>query len=195
LEEKGYSFEVIPLANSELLKELKLISDEWLSTKNTKELGFSLGFFSENYLSNFPIAVIRKDGNICAFANILLGANNYEISIDLMRYCKEHENGLMDYLFISLIKWGKEKGCAYFSLGNAPLSGLERRKFAPLWNKVSILIYDYGEHFYNFKGLRAYKQKFQPEWKPKYIVIEKFGSLPKSLLDVAMLVRKENKHD
>src|SRR5438874_10645888 len=29
-------------------------------------------------------------------------------------------------------------------------------------------LYEHGEAFYNFQGLRAFKQKFDPIWEPRY---------------------------
>ena len=30
-------------------------------------------------------------------------------------------------------------------------------------------VFRYGEHFYNFQGLRRFKEKFDPQWQPKYL--------------------------
>ena len=38
--------------------------------RGTREKGFSLGFFSPEYLSQFPVAVVRHEGRIVAFANV-----------------------------------------------------------------------------------------------------------------------------
>ncbi len=46
----------------------------------------------------------------------------------------------------------------------------------------------HGEHFYNFEGLRAYKAKFQPEWRPKYLAAPRGLGLPAVLLDVSALI-------
>lgn len=57
----------------------------------------------------------------------------------------------------------------YFNLGMASLSGVEVHRLGPLGNRVSSLVFSHGEHFYNFQGLRSHKNKFHPEWTPKYI--------------------------
>ena len=66
----------------------------------------------------------------------------------------------MDYLFTSLMLWGKEHRYRWFSLGMAPLAGLEDYAPGSLWSAAGRLVYRYGEHFYNFEGLRRYKNKF-----------------------------------
>ena len=55
--------------------------------KNTREKGFSLGFFDENYVRSTDVAVIKDEtGQIRAFANLWQTAGREELSIDLMRY-------------------------------------------------------------------------------------------------------------
>jgi phosphatidylglycerol lysyltransferase len=51
----------------------------------------------------------------------------------------------------------------------APLSGLETHPLAPLWHRFGHLIYNRGARFYNFQGLREFKDKFDPQWEPRYL--------------------------
>jgi phosphatidylglycerol lysyltransferase len=189
LVKEGCLFEVIPREDvSSLLPELKKISDAWLDEKNTREKGFSLGFFDTEYVKWFPVGVVRKDGKIVAFTNMWQGAEKEELSIDLMRYLPEAPYNVMDYLFVQLMLWGKREGYRWFTLGMAPLSGLEDRSLAPFWNRVGAFIFRHGEHFYNFQGLRRYKEKFGPEWKPRYLASPGGLTLPRILADLASLI-------
>jgi phosphatidylglycerol lysyltransferase len=189
LEKEGCTFEVITQEGIPLLlPELKRISDTWLSEKNTREKGFSLGFFNEDYLKRFPAGIVRKNEKVVAFANIWTGGEKKELSIDLMRYNSEAPHGVMDYLFTHLMLWGKQEGYRWFSLGMAPLSGLEDRPPAPLWNRVGVFIFRHGEHFYNFQGLRQYKEKFDPAWEPRYLACPGGLSLPFIFTNLASLI-------
>lgn len=189
VEKKGFQFEIISQERvHDLIPEFKKISDAWLKMKSGKEKRFSVGFFDENYLSNFPIAIVRNETQIVAFANIWVGANKEEISIDLMRYSPDAPDSTMDYLFVKLILWGKENGYRYFSLGMAPLSGFEKRQFSPVWNKIGSFVFTHGEHFYNYKGLRDFKEKFNPIWSPKYIALPKGLKQVFALKDIAALI-------
>jgi phosphatidylglycerol lysyltransferase len=91
----------------------------------------------------------------------------------------------MDCLFVRLMEWGKEHGYARFSLGMAPLAGLEERPSAPVWNRIALLVLRHGEHFYNFQGLRQYKAKFSPEWRARYIAAPGGLALPGVLADIS----------
>ncbi|MEJ2701393.1 MAG: bifunctional lysylphosphatidylglycerol flippase/synthetase MprF [Sedimentisphaerales bacterium] len=189
LEKENCIFSVVqPEQVSPLLDELRQISDTWLSEKDTREKGFSIGFFEPEYMKKLPIAIVRQGGGIIAFANIWPGAEHEELSIDLMRHLPSAPNGIMDYLFVQLMLWGKQQGYEWFNLGMAPMSGLEDRTLAPLWHKVGTFVFRHGEHFYNFQGLRQYKDKFDPVWKPKYLACRGGLALPRILANIATLV-------
>jgi phosphatidylglycerol lysyltransferase len=189
LQKEGCVFEVVPQEGIPLLiPEFKDISDAWLAEKETREKGFSLGFFSEDYLRQSPAGIIRKDGKILAFTNIWPGAGKEELSIDLMRYLPEAPGGVMEYLFIQLMLWGKEAGYQWFNLGMAPLSGLEDHALASLWSRLGAFVFRYGEHFYNLQGLRQYKEKFDPKWEPKYLASCGGLAFPHILANIASLI-------
>jgi phosphatidylglycerol lysyltransferase len=189
LQKEGCVFEMISREDlPALFPELKHISDAWLKEKNTREKGFSLGCFDEDYLKHFPAGIIRKDASIIAFANIWQGAGKTEFSIDLMRYRPEAPGGVMDYLFIELMLWGRQAGYRWLNLGMAPLSGLEDHGLAPLWSRLGAFIFRHGEHFYNLRGLRLYKDKFHPVWKAKYLACPAGRSLPRILANVTSLI-------
>jgi len=105
-----------------------------------------------------------------------------------MRYLEESPHGIMEYLFIQLILWGKKEGYHWFNLGMAPLSGLESLELAPLWNRLGAFVFTHGEHFYNFQGLRQYKEKFHPEWSPKYLACPGGMALPRIFTNLGSLI-------
>jgi phosphatidylglycerol lysyltransferase len=189
LEREGCSFEVVEAAAvSALLPELRAISDAWLESKNAREKGFSLGRFDDEYLCQLPCALVRHHGCIVAFANLWQGAPGGELSIDLMRHRPDAPKGVMDYLFAHIMEWGRDHGFAHFNLGMAPFAGLRTGPLATLWNRLASLAYHYGEHFYNFQGLRQYKEKFNPEWRPRYLVCPGGRTVPGVLADLASLI-------
>jgi phosphatidylglycerol lysyltransferase len=189
LDKEGASFRIIPVEEvAAVMNQLQTVSDDWLSHRAGAEKGFSLGFFRPDYLARFPIAVIAKGDRIVAFANLWRGAANAELSVDLMRFDRSAPRDVMDALFLSLMLWGKEQGYRWFSLGMAPLSGFESTPAAPLWNRLASFVYEHGEAVYNFRGLRAYKEKFNPVWQPRYLAYPGGLRLPRILADVSALV-------
>jgi phosphatidylglycerol lysyltransferase len=185
----GCVFEwVEPPLEDGLMAEVARVSEAWLVDKAAAEKGFSLGFFGPDYIRQGPVALVRQQGVLMAFANVWCGAGKEELSVDLMRYRPDSPNGVMEFLFIKLMLWGQEQGYQWFDFGMAPLSGIEAQPLGPLWNRMAALAFRHGEHFYHFQGLRQYKDKFDPVWSPKYLAAPGTLALPVILSNVAMLI-------
>ena len=186
--EDGAEFEVIPpSAVAPLMPELKAVSDTWLAAQAGGEKGFSLGGFQPRYVQEFPVAVVRWEGRIVAFATLWTVPTRSIFSIDLMRYVADGPARIMDYLFVELILWGRGQGYAAFDFGMAPLSGLDDRPLAPALSRVGRLIFDRGEDLYNFQGVRMYKDKYDPIWQPRYVAAPQKWAIPLLLADAGLL--------
>ena len=82
----------------------------------------------------------------------------------------------------------KAQGVERFGLGMAPLSGMARHPLAPFWHRGGRMLFAHGENFYNFRGLRAFKEKFDPQWEARYLA-SPGGLAPLFLLaDIAALI-------
>ncbi len=185
----GAEFEVVPRGDvGAILPQLSAVSSAWLAAKNTAEKRFSLGYFDERYLAHFDIAVVRRAGEIVAFANIWRAGADTEISVDLMRYNDAAPKGVIDFMLVECMLWGKARHYQWFSLGMAPLSGLEEHALAPTWHKLGRMVQRYGENFYPFEGLRKFKEKFLPVWRPRYLAAPGGLGMAGALLDVTTLI-------
>ena len=151
------------------------------------EKGFSLGSYDPDYLARFPVALVEAEGQIVAFANLWQAPLAQELSVDLMRHSADAPKGTMDFLFIELFLWGAANGHTRFSLGMAPLSGLANHRLAGRWSRVATLVARHGERFYGFSGLRRFKSKFAPQWRPRYLAAPGGVHLPAALLDATRL--------
>jgi phosphatidylglycerol lysyltransferase len=188
-EREGAEFELVPAAGvPAILAELKAVSEAWLATKGHGEKGFSVGRFDPAFLSRFDCAVIRHGGSIVAFANVWTTGNKAELSVDLMRHTDHPPYGTMDLLFAKLMLWGRDQGYRRFSLGIAPLSGIEARRLSPAWAKAAAFLFRHGERVYRFEGLRAYKEKFGPAWSPRYIAGPRGLALVRGLIVLQSLI-------
>ncbi|HEU4620150.1 MAG TPA: bifunctional lysylphosphatidylglycerol flippase/synthetase MprF [Gammaproteobacteria bacterium] len=185
----GATFEVVRAGCvQEIMPVLARISDGWLEDKSTAEKHFSVGAFVPDYVRRFDVAMVRRNGEPAAFANLWSTSTKRELSVDLMRFGPDAPRSAMDFLFIELMLWAKDQGYAWFNLGMAPLAGLEQHPLAPAWHRIGNFVFRHGEHFYNFEGLRHYKTKFLPVWEPKYLVAPAGIALPRILLDVSTLI-------
>jgi len=187
---EGAEFAIVPRDEvAGLIGELRVVSDAWLASMRGGEKGFSMGCFDARYLARFDCAIVRSGTRIVAFANIWT-ARSTELSVDLMRYADGAPKNVIDFLLIECMLWGKAQGYRWFNLGMAPLSGLEEHPLAPAWHKLGRLVSRYGENFYHFEGLRKYKEKYQPVWRPRYLAAPGGVALAGALLDVTNLISR-----
>ncbi len=184
------SFEVVqPPFDTVLMTEIERVSDQWLADKGASEKGFSLGRFDPDYLAWSALALVRRDGELIAFANVLppYGPNG-TASVDLMRQVDDAPRGTMDFLFARVMGWAREQGSATFSLGMAPLSAVGDNPYARLNERLAALAFQYGGRLYNYQGVRRYKEKFDPQWAGSYLAYPRGISVPVLLIDIAALV-------
>ena len=183
------TFRIVPPGQvPALLPRIRAVSDDWLAHKAAAEKGFSLGFFDDEYVCRFPLAVIEDGARVEAFATLWPGPGGEELSVDLMRYRASAPRNVMEVLLLHLMLWGKENGYQRFSLGMAPLSGLEMSAVAPVWTRMGSWLFERGGAFYNFQGLRTYKEKFHPVWEPRYLAYPGGLNLPRIMADVSALI-------
>lgn len=186
---EGLTFEMVAAADvPSIMDDLKTVSDAWLTEHETREKGFSLGAFDPAYLEAQPVAILRHQGRVVAFANVLVTDTKAEATVDLMRFGPDAPRGAMDFLFAKTMLHLREEGYRTFNLGMAPLSGIRKRQAAPVWDRFGSAVYDLGERFYNFKGLRAFKQKFNPHWQPRYLAVSGGTNPFVALMDVTLLI-------
>ena len=190
-EREGLRFQVVGAADVKpLLPRLRDISDNWLVKNRAREKGYSLGSFSEAYVARGPIALITLNDEPVAFATLMETGKRLEASIDLMRQTDDAPPGTMDYLFVQLILHYQAHGFERFGLGMAPLSGMANHELASNWHRLARLMFGHGERFYHFRGLRSFKEKFDPHWEARYLIAPSAGSALLILMDTAALISR-----
>lgn len=153
-----------------LLQKLELVSDQWLEELGQKEIAFTEGIFDPSILRNQIILTIEDpEEKIYAFLNLIPANNPGMVSYDLIRKAANSPNGVLDMLLVSTFLYLKEKGYQRVNIGLAQLSGIEGENFP---EKTVKFAYDNLRLFGKFKGLRKYKEKFNPTWEKKYLVYD-----------------------
>jgi phosphatidylglycerol lysyltransferase len=189
LERDGGIFRVLPTEEvRRRMDELRAVSDDWLRSRSVAEKGFSLGSFEPEYIARFPAAIVECGRRIQAFATLWPGLQGQEVSTDLMRHHHDAPKSVMEALFTHLMIWSRAEGYRWFVMGMAPMSGFEASPIAPLWARAGRLVYEHGTPLYNFQGLRAFKQKFDPVWESRYLVYPGGLVLLRIVADVSALV-------
>jgi phosphatidylglycerol lysyltransferase len=163
-----------------IITQLKAVSDQWLRIPGRRERSFTLGQFGPDYLRSKPVLVVMDSaGTVLAFIN-LISVDRSEITGDLMRRRTDAPNGIMDYLFIKLFLYARERGYARVSLGMAPMTGFEQREEATTEERAIHGLFQKLDFLFSFRGLHRYKAKFATSWEPRYLVYRHVLELPRA---------------
>lgn len=193
---EGLSVEIVaPEAVPGLMDDLRRISDAWLAERGATEKRFSLGAFEPTFVRGSRVAVMRLGAEPVAFATLLATDAGREVAIDLMRHAGAMPGIAMEFLFIRLCELLKAEGVAWFSLGMAPLAGLSSSDAAPSWQRLGAALFEQGVPSYNFKGLRGFKDKLKPAWRPRYLAVAGGAAPALVLIDATRLIGRGSKED
>ena len=188
-EREGLVFEVVaPAGIDAILPGLKEVSDAWLAQHRSGEKAFSVGRFDEDYVRRLPVAVVRREDRIIAFANLLMTDAKDEAALDLMRYAPDAPPGTMDFLMARILLHMQAEGYRRFGLGMSPMAGMAERSGAPKWQQFARLVFEHGDRFYNFRGLRSFKDKFEPVWEARFLAAPRGLATAFILADVTTLI-------
>ena len=147
------------------LQALKAISDAWLAHGGHQERGFALGYFDEGYLNDCTIHYLTDStGKIVAFTNQLPVFKSAKMqTIDLLRFLPDAKDS-MPYLIFNLLHNLQSHGFKQFDLGFVPFASSKN----PIISVAKIL----SAGRFSAKGLEQFKNKFEPDWQPQYLVYD-----------------------
>lgn len=140
-------------------RQIAEISEEWLLTKRGGEFGFTLSRHrdvmrqletgaAEAWVSVDEHGVVQA---WCTFRPYL--ANTARV-LDVMRRRVNAPNPTMDALLAAALQHYRDAGLVQASLASVPRSHGEL-----------------SEHLFPARSLRAYKQKFDPVWSPRWLAV------------------------
>lgn len=170
LQKKGFTVDIkMAPHNSDTLKELKLVSDDWLQNFDKEELVFSQGMFDERELEKQHLVLLKdEEGKIKAFLNIIPDYAEDECTYDLIRKTADAPAAAMDALIIKLVEYARTNNKTYINLGMVPMTGITQpENMAERVVKLAALKI---KRFQHYQGLREFKEKYASFWENKYLV-------------------------
>ncbi|HSX08327.1 MAG TPA: phosphatidylglycerol lysyltransferase domain-containing protein [Candidatus Saccharimonadales bacterium] len=172
-EEHGWRTELLtPPHSSETIARLTQISRDWLRKPGRAERRFIMGYFTPRYMQLCKLMVLRDEhGVIQGFINQIPSYDRSETTYDLLRHSRGSLPNSSDYLLSSFIEYADAEGYKRVSLGLSPLTGLgQNDESSTLISNALAFVYNRGDRFYSFSGLRNFKAKYKPVWSARYIV-------------------------
>ncbi|MCX7029619.1 MAG: phosphatidylglycerol lysyltransferase domain-containing protein [Spirochaetes bacterium] len=146
-----------------------------------KRLGMAAGvlvfgvapWFLYRELRSFHPREIADDIRGFPGSSILLAA-----AATVLRYLAASAHKWLAERSARMMLWCSSRGYRWFNLGVAPLAGLPPHELASLWSRAANILTHRGGRFYNFAGLRSFKEKFDPVWEPRSIAAPRGIALP-----------------
>ena len=152
---------------------IKAVSSDWVQTKKSSQLGFTIGDVGlEMPLDRRYFYARDQAGQIVAFNVFLPFARMNGYVADVTRRLSTAPRGVTELLTYEGFMTFKEEGFRWGSLGPTPLVNLrEEGHKLSLTLKFLELVYEKGNAFFGFKDLHRAKRKYSPtDWVPRYLV-------------------------
>jgi lysyl-tRNA synthetase class 2 len=175
----GYTLRVVCAANAEpgLRAQLDEVSAEWLGS--APERGFSMAI-DELYLDGTVFAVAEDaDGLVGGFLHLAPSGAGRGWSLSTMRRRREVPNGLTEFLIAETLEWAREERASEVSLNFCAFTELLscERAVTPLRRAARRLLL-LADNVFQLERLYAFNRKFFPEWRTRYLCVERLGDLP-----------------
>jgi lysyl-tRNA synthetase class 2 len=120
-----------------------------------------------------------EDGVVGGFLHLAPTPAGGGWSLSTMRRSPESPNGLTEFLVVKTVGWAKEQGAAELSLNFCALTDYicpHRASTVPRRILRRGLLA--ADNVFQLERLYAFNRKFFPEWRPRYLLVERLSDLP-----------------
>ena len=164
-----------PQAPPELARQIRQISENWMTDKGLPEMGFTLGGLDElndpDIRCLIAVGADRKVHGITSWMPVYASGRPVGWTLDFMRRNTEPGTvrGVMEFLIATAALTFQEEGARFVSLSGAPLARLDRGEQPGALQRLLDMIANTMEPVYGFQSLLHFKAKFQPVYQPLYL--------------------------
>jgi lysyl-tRNA synthetase class 2 len=179
LRKGGYSFQVVAAdeVGPGLESELEDVSAAW--RRGQPERGFAMAIDDLHVPGTVLALAVGPDGHVGGFLHLAPSPAGGGWSLSTMRRRPDAPNGLTEFLVVEAIAWGRETGASELSLNFCALTDFlaPERLTTPLHRiaRRGLLLAD---NVFQLERLYSFNRKFFPEWRRRYICVERLTDLP-----------------
>jgi lysyl-tRNA synthetase, class II len=182
LRKAGYSFRIVPADEvaPALGAELEDVSVSWRGGE--PERGFSMAI-DDLHIPGTVLAVAEDaEGRVGGFLHLvpsLRAGSSGGWSLSAMRRRPDAPNGLTEFLVVETLAWARDTGASELSLNFCALTdflALERAttRVRRVVRRGLLL----ADDVFQLERLYSFNRKFFPEWRRRYICVERLTDLP-----------------
>jgi lysyl-tRNA synthetase class 2 len=167
--------------DSGLMHEVDALERAWRAQQR-RIIGFAMGmgpWEAEHQPEDVYLLGRNPDGELCAVMRFIDHCGG--LSLDTMRRVGETPNGLNEALVVRALELARERGAREVSLnfaGFAHLMAAEAAELEAHRRLARFLLGLLGERF-QMERLVRFNDKFQPEWRPRFLVYDSRTRLPR----------------
>jgi lysyl-tRNA synthetase, class II len=179
LRKAGYTFRVVAAdeAGPGLEAELATVSTAW--RHGQPERGFSMAI-DDLHVPGTVLALAEDEaGRVGGFLHLTPSQAGGGWSLSAMRRRPDTPNGLTEFLVVETLAWARAAGANELSLNFCALTDFlaPERMTTPLRRVVrrGLLLAD---NAFQLERLYSFNRKFFPDWRRRYICIERLTDLP-----------------
>ena len=158
--------------------QMEAISRQWLATRGSSELSFTLGTLSLDRPGDRWYFIAEHANQVIAFLTYTPIYARQGVYLDLMRRAEDTPPGTMDLLLSESFQMLGKAGVKLVTMGMSPLANVQdspveqSKHLAWLLDQFSVR----GKKFYNFQQMHEFKRKFGPHfWESKYLAYRHLG--------------------
>jgi lysyl-tRNA synthetase, class II len=183
LEREGYRFRVVAAGDVDtpLREELERVSAAWRGSN--VERGFSMAMDDQFREPETFFAIAERGSTVGGFLHVVPSGRGF--SLGAMRRSRDTPNGLMEYLIVELLGWARDRGAEEISLNFCVFADLLAQTPRNKLQSVARATLRVGDRVFQLERLLTFSRKFAPEWRPRYLCVERLSDLP--LVGVAYL--------
>ncbi|MBV8598918.1 MAG: DUF2156 domain-containing protein [Actinobacteria bacterium] len=180
LEKAGYRLRVVSAddLDAALREALDRVSERWLG--NNPERGFTMSM-DELFVPGTVFAIAEtEDGEIGGFLHLAPTPAGGGWSLSTMRRVPDAPNGLTEFLIAKTVEWAKETKATEVSLNFCAFTtvlspGDEASALQRLLRRALLA----ADSVFQLERLYAFNRKFFPEWRPRYVCVERLSDIPR----------------
>jgi lysyl-tRNA synthetase class 2 len=179
LRKAGYTFRVVAAneVTPALGAELEEVSASW--RRGEPERGFSMAI-DDLHIPGTVLALAEdEEGRVGGFLHLVPSPAGGGWSLSAMRRRPDAPNGLTEFLVVETLAWARDQDASELSLNFCALTDfLAPERVTTPAQRVARRGLLLADNVFQLERLYSFNRKFFPDWRRRYICVERLTDLP-----------------
>ena len=119
-----------------------------------------------------------EDDRVRGFLHLVPSPASGGYSLSAMRRSRDTPNGLMEFLIVEALDWTRARGASELSLNFCAFADLLRAKERSVGGRFVRSGVQSLDRIFQLERLLTFTGKFFPEWRPRFLCIERLSDFP-----------------